>query len=370
MTTHNILSPLRFNNNITAPNRLWLAPLTNQQSHPDGSLSDDELNFLRARAAGGFSVIESCATHISLDGQGWPGELGIFDDRLIPDWTRLASAIHTEKSLLIAQLYHGGERADHETSGIQPWSAMASSDPNSNNSTRAATPEDIQTVIQQFRDAAVRAHLAGVDGVELHGAHGYLLGQFLSANNQRTDGWGSDLPARARMIREATRAVRAAVTDSFILGVRLSPENFGQATGLDLDETIQIARWLAEDGANFIHISLWDAAKNTQKYPDKHPIPLFRQALPADVVLVTAGNVWTAEQAEDLLTLGADAVALGRAAIANPDWPRRATNPSAPILYPPLTTSELRQRALGQAFIDYLLPRPRMIQIINDEPDS
>ncbi len=366
--THKILSPLRFNNGISAPNRLWLAPLTNQQSNPDGSLSDDELSFLRARAAGGFSVIESCATHISLDGQGWPGELGIFDDRLIPDWTRLANAIHAEKALLFAQIYHGGERADHETSGIQPWSAMASDNSASEDGiTRAATPDDIHTVIDQFRDAALRAHQAGVDGVELHGAHGYLLGQFLSANNQRTDGWGTDLVARARLIREATRAVRAAVPDKFIVGVRLSPENFGQATGIDLDETIQVARWLAEDGANFIHISLWDAAKNTQKYPDKHSIPLFRQALPADVVLVTAGNVWTAEQAEDLLTTGADAVALGRAAIANPDWPKRATNSSTPIMYPPLTSSELRQRALGQDFIDYLLSRPRMMPVINDD---
>lgn len=360
-------TPLRFNNGITAHNRLWLAPLTNQQSHPDGSLSDDELNFLQARARGGFSVIESCATHIALDGQTWPGELGIFDDRLIPDWHRLAHAIQTENALLFAQIFHGGERATpqtlHPTRNLQPWSAMASDD----GRTRAATLQDIQAAITGFADAAHRAHQAGAHGVELHGAHGYLLGQFLSARNQRTDGWGTDFASRTRLLREATRAARAAVPDDFIIGVRLSPESAGQATGLDLDESLQTARWLAEDGANFIHISLWDAARNTQKYPDQHPIPLFRQALPDDIVLVAAGNVWTADEAQHLLDLGADAVALGRAAIVNPDWPRRIADPTLSIQRPPLTPAELLKRAVSPAFIDYLRATPRFGIVRDDD---
>src|SRR5690606_31396582 len=113
----------------------------------------------------------------------------------------------------IPQIFHGGERASQKTSGLQPWSAIASPDGH----TRAATTQDIQNAITQFRDATLRAHLAGADGVELHGAHGYLLGQFLSAKNTRTDGWGTDFPARTRMIREATRAARAAVPDDFII---------------------------------------------------------------------------------------------------------------------------------------------------------
>ena len=155
---------------------------------------------------------------------------------------------------------------------------------------RAATEEDIGRTITAFRDAAVRAQRAGFAGVELHGAHGYLLGQFLSrTGNTRSDGWGGSLPGRARLMREVTRAVRAAVSPSFLVGMRLSPEDFGQAKGLDLDENLTLAGWLCEDGIDFLHVSLWQSSRNTTKRPDQHPVPLFRQACPADVRLFAAG---------------------------------------------------------------------------------
>ena len=157
-------------------------------------------------------------------------------------------------------------------------------------------------VIAQFRDAAVRAHTAGFAGVELHGAHGYVLGQFLGAMNIRGDRWGGSLENRARLVREATRTVRGAVPASFLLGVRLSPEDYGNARGLDLDESLQVARWLAADGVDFLHVSLWDAQRNTKKRPDAHPVTLFREALPADVALVAAGGVWTRQEAESSST--------------------------------------------------------------------
>src|SRR5690554_189729 len=135
-----LFRPLKFRGGRQAHNRLWLAPLTNQSSNDDGSLSDDELGFLVARAAGEFSVIESCATHVSLDGQGWTGEFGIFDDRLIEDWRRVADAMHAHNALLIPQIFHGGERADAKASGQQAWSASA--DPERD--VREATEDDIQ----------------------------------------------------------------------------------------------------------------------------------------------------------------------------------------------------------------------------------
>ena len=85
--TSPLLAPLRFRNGVEAPNRVWLAPMTNLQSHPDGSLSDDEQRWLLRRADGGFGVIETCAAHVAEDGQAWAGELGIFDDRLLPGLT-------------------------------------------------------------------------------------------------------------------------------------------------------------------------------------------------------------------------------------------------------------------------------------------
>ena len=86
-------------------------------------------------------------------------------------------------------------------------------------------------------------------------------------------------------------------------------------------------RWLAAEGVDFIHLSLWQALANSTKYPDTHPLPLFRQAVPSPVAILAAGSIWTLDEAEAVLALGADAVALGRAAIANPDWAHRAADP-------------------------------------------
>src|SRR5450432_4039810 len=91
--------------------RAWLAPMTNMQSASDGTLSEDELHWLAMRARGGFGVIETCASHVALDGQGWPGELGVYDDRLIPGLRRLASAVIKDDALGLVQLFHGGLRA-------------------------------------------------------------------------------------------------------------------------------------------------------------------------------------------------------------------------------------------------------------------
>lgn len=338
---HDLLSPFSFRNGVTAPNRAWLAPLTNMQSHADGALSDDELRFLTMRADGGFGVIETCASHVALDGQGWEGELGVYDDKLLPGLTRLASTIRARGAVALMQLFHGGVRSPAKLTGQQPWSASAFEE------AREATEADIVGAIAAFRDAAVRAHRAGFDGVELHGAHGYLLCQFLSATmNRRGDRWGE----RPLFLRETLRAVRSAVPASFVVGVRISPEDFGNAKGLDLDESLALARALAADGIDFLHLSLWDTTRNTTKRPEQHAVPLFREVVPRDVPIVVAGKVWTRADAERLFAMGADVVALGRAAIANPDWPRHPDSPRTP----PLTLEELHARGLNATFAEYM----------------
>ncbi len=347
--TSSLFSPLEFRTGLTARNRVALAPMTNQQSHEDGTLSDDEFNWLISRADGGFGLIETCAAHVAKDGQGWPGELGIYDDAHLPGLTRLASALRERGAASIVQIFHGGVRADQSVSGQQPFSASALE------GARAATDDDIARVIQEFAAAARRAQQAGFDGVELHGAHGYLLTQFLSTTqNQRTDRWGCTLENRARLMREVARAVRAATTSDFTVGVRLSPEDFGNARGLDVDESIQVAQWLTNDGLDFIHLSLWRSALNTHKYPDQHPIPMFRRALPSDVAILVAGAVYTREDAEALLALGADCVALGRSAILNPDWPLQAQHEGWDPQRPPVTIDQLLQRSLNPTFAEYM----------------
>lgn len=351
-----LFEPFRFRNGVMAPNRITLAPLTNQQSHPDGTLSDTELHWLVRHAAGGFGIVTSCAAFVQQDGKAWPGELGVDRDDQIERLGVLATAIRAHHALPMVQLFHGGTRAPSEVSGSRPWSASEYvEDRPGYEVPRAATEADLEGVIEAFAAAAGRCAKAGFAGVELHGAHGYLLSQFLSTTmNVRTDQWGGSLENRARLMRRTMQAVRARVPADFVVGVRLSPEDFGQAKGLDLDETVQVARWLCDDGAEFIHLSLWRTERMTTKRPDEHAIPLFRAACPKDVAIIAAGNLWTRADGEAALARGADLIALGRSAIANPDWANDARDPSWEPRRPPLTRDELVARAASPEFAIYL----------------
>jgi 2,4-dienoyl-CoA reductase-like NADH-dependent reductase (Old Yellow Enzyme family) len=351
-----LFEPIEFRGGVRARNRVSLAPLTNLQSHEDGSLSDAELRWLLRRAEGGFGMVTTCAAHVGLDGQGWAGELGIFADEQVPRLRELASGLRERGALGIVQIFHGGVRAPSKVTGQQPWSASMFSEPGASfEPPRPATDEDIERAIGQFQHAARRAAEAGFDGVEIHGAHGYLLSQFLSATmNQRQDRWGGSLENRARLMREVTRAVRGAVPASFLVGVRLSPEDYGYAKGLDLDENLELARWLCDDGIDFLHLSLWDAAAPTKKRPEQHPIPLFREVVSAEVRILAAGSIWTRAEAEAVVGRGADVVALGRAGITNPEWPQQAADPSWEPRRPPLTVEELLARDLSPPFVEYM----------------
>ena len=347
MTT--LHDPLTFRSGLTVKNRVVLAPMTNKQSHDDGTLSDDELHFLMSRADGGFGTITTCAAHVSKEGQGWPGELGIFDDSHVPGLERIARSMRARGAATVVQIFHGGLRANDVVSG-RPRVA-----PSALEGALEATSDDLTRLVGAFAHAAARAERAGCDGVEIHGAHGYLLTQFLSqTHNTRTDGWGGNLEARARLLREVTRAVRARVPKTFTVGLRLSPEDFGNAKGIDLDESVRVAAWAAEDGVDYVHVSMWHSADNSAKRPEVHALPLFREAVPADVRILVAGSVWTRAEGETLLAKGADAVALGRSAIGNPDWPLRTKDPAWEPRRPPFTVEDLRARALAPGFAEYM----------------
>lgn len=351
-----LFDPVAFASGLTAPNAFVLAPLTNGQSHDDGTLGEDEFRWLVRRAAGGFGVISTCAAHVSETGRGFEGQLGIWSDQHLPGLTRLAGALRTHGALPIVQLYHGGARSPSRLTGRPPWSASSFLEDRPDFEVpREATEDDLSTVIEHFGEATQRARQAGFAGVELHAAHGYLLSQFLSATmNTRRDAWGGALEGRARLLREVTRTARARGGPGLLVGVRLSPEDHGFARGLDLDENLQVARWLADDGVDFLHLSLWDVSRNTKKRPQQHPIPLFRNALPSHVRLVVAGKVWTRSEAQRCLELGADLVALGRAAILNPDFPLRCRDPQWPPRRPPLTATEFAAQDVSPPFVAYL----------------
>jgi 2,4-dienoyl-CoA reductase-like NADH-dependent reductase (Old Yellow Enzyme family) len=340
-----LFQPLTLRCGLVLPNRIALAPMTNGQSLPDGRLGDDEYAWLARRADGGYGMIETCAAYVALDGKAWAGELGVDREDDLPGLRRLSARIKQGGAAAIVQLFHGGVRAASKLTGTQVWSASVFHEDGPQFETpRAATDDDIARVIDQFAAAAARCEASGFDGVELHGAHGYLLSQFLSRTmNPRP------FEERVDFVRRVMRAVRARVSPRFCVGVRLSLEDRGSAKGLDLDESLQVARWLADDGADFIHASLWDASQPTHKRPDEHPIPLLRAAVPAEVAVIVAGAMWTHADAEVALAKGADVVAIGRSAIVNPDWPR-----TDGVVRTPVTRAQLAAVAVSPVFQQYL----------------
>jgi 2,4-dienoyl-CoA reductase-like NADH-dependent reductase (Old Yellow Enzyme family) len=341
-----------------APNRIALAPMTNSQSNDDGSLSDDEYNWLIRRAKEGFGIIITCAAHVSLDGQGWKGELGIFNDALLPGLTRLASGIKEHGSLGIVQIYHGGARSPENITGKQPWSAQAHEYKAGENTIRVreGSTNEIEATITHFVEAAKRAEKAGFDGVELHGAHGYLISQFISKSiNKRSDQWGGSFENRIRFVRTILTEVKKAVSKNFIVGIRISPEEKGVFLGIDFDESIELAKILAEDGADYIHISPWDSFKHPDKYPNtKTIIEYMREAVPKETPLMVAGEIWSGDDAEKAIHLGSEFIALGKAAIGMPDWPTISKNPNFVPLKPPYTVQHLKESDLGDVFISYM----------------
>lgn len=344
---------------IKAPNRIALAPMTNKQSHADGTLGEDEYQWLVSRAKHNFGVVFTCAVHVQEDGQGWEGELGNFDNIHLNGLTKLASGIKAHGSLAIMQLYHGGARSPQHLIGVQPWSASDTFFQLKDQQipVRGATQQDIFTVIQSFITAALRAYHAGFDGVELHAAHGYLLHQFLSTfTNTRTDKWGGHLENRARILTDILKGIRQHVPQNFLVGIRISPEDKFDYRGINFDDSLALSELLIANGADFLDISTWDSKKKPDKYPniEKPIITWLREKLGDAVPLFVAGKIWTPQDALDAIQAGADFVALGKVAIGNPTWPSIAQNMTNDILFPPYTTVHLQQAGLGTDFINYM----------------
>ena len=346
---HDLNAPFALPCGLEVRHRIAMAPLTNTQSEVDGTLGDDELRWLVRRAQGGFPWISTCATFVSEEGHAWKGQLGINTDAHVSGLQRLASALEEAGATAVVQLHHGGVKAD-----LAP--ERLSTVENKDNNTRGATQEDIARVVQDFVAAAQRAERAGFAGVEIHGANGYLFTQFLApADNPRNDDYGGDLAGRARLLRETMRAVRAAVSAPFAVGVRLSPVDLWSTRGLVLDDGVQVARWLAEDGADFIHLSLMDAAGPPPNESSKGPVArAVRDAVPDEVPIFAAGGIWTREDASRVLEAGVDVPVLGRAAIAHPDWPIASDQPSWEPTRPPWSEAYLRSVDVGPDLVRYL----------------
>jgi len=346
-----LFEPLSFTRGPAMKNKFMLAPLTNTQSHTDGRLSDDEFHWLEMRAKGGFGLTMTCAAHVQANGQGFPGQLGVFSDVHLEGLTRLANAIKSQNSVAILQLHHAGMRSPEDLIGGQP---VCPSDMEKHNA-RALTSAEIDDLVEDFILAALRSEQAGFDGVEIHGAHGYILSQFLSPEiNQRSDEYGGSLENRSRIIFRIVEGIRARCGTDFCLGIRLSPERFG----LRLAEIIEVAQKLMTQGAiDFLDMSLWDVFKEPEEeeFKGRSLLSYFADLDRGDVKLGVAGKIMSARHVADCLEQGADFAIIGRGAILHHDFPKQAEQSiDFHAVDLPVSQDYLRAQGLGEKFLVYM----------------
>ena len=343
--------PLTFQCGAVMPNRFMLAPMTNCQSHEDGTLSEDEFHWLTMRAKGNFGLTMTCASHVQAIGKGFPGQLGIFGDEHIPGHTRLAKAIQDEGSLAVIQLHHAGMRSPKDLIGEAPICPSADEETGA----REMTLDEIIQLRDDFITAAVRSKSAGYNGVEIHGAHGYVLAQFLSSQyNRRQDDYGGTLENRARIIFQILEGVRARCGSDFLVGLRLSPERFG----LVLSEIKTLSQRFIDSGLlDFIDISLWDSFKLPveEEHQGDSLLSHFTTLECKDVRMTVAGKIKTGPQVQSILDAGVDFVSIGRAGILHHDFPKKViADPSFEPIALPASRSHLANEGLSETFIQYM----------------
>ena len=342
--------------NKKVKNRIVLAAMTNKQSHDNGIISKKEIEWLVERAKGGFGIITTAATHVSKEGKAWKGEFGVFDDIHLSNLKKLTKAIHLNKSLIFAQLFHGGMQSPQKLTGKIPLSASKiNCEQSETGKCREASSNDITKIIDDFTEAAIRCSYSGFDGIELHGAHGYLISQFLGTKtNLRKDKWGGDLEGRTKLLIDIFKSIKQNVPESFLIGVRLSPEI--NKIGIELNHTLDIIGILKKLNLDFIHLSCWDVFATSNNFNKKNKtlteiITDSHSDLPA---IISTGGVWSSLDARRLIQQGADLVGVARVGIGHPNWANKISDINYNPKRPPFTSTHLEKVKLSKIFINYM----------------
>jgi 2,4-dienoyl-CoA reductase-like NADH-dependent reductase (Old Yellow Enzyme family) len=311
---------------ITARNRIVRSATAERLADPDGRPLEGLGRIIRALSEGGVGWIITGHAYVDGGGKCHPEMTGIHDDALIEPLGALVRAGHEGGAKIAVQINHGGRACDPEEVAEpvapSPVAGAGREDP-----PRALTASKIADLVDAFGAAAGRAKAAGFDAVQIHGAHGYLVSQFLSPlSNRRTDGYGGDLRKRARFLFEVAEAVRGAVGDTMPLWVKLGVTD-NEEGGLTVEEGAEVASWLGEVGVDAIETSTAGkgamATRITRPEREAYLLPLAlavreRCALP----LFLVGGLRSRAVMERVLKEGMDGVSLSRPLIREPDLPR------------------------------------------------
>jgi 2,4-dienoyl-CoA reductase-like NADH-dependent reductase (Old Yellow Enzyme family) len=343
-----LFSPLTLRG-TTFRNRAWVSPMC-QYSSTDGHPSDWHLVHSGSLARGGAGLVVQEATAVTPEGRISPWDAGIWTDAQAEDYARTVAFVREQGAVPGIQLAHAGRKGSTQ----RPWDGHAYVDPaDGGYGTVAPSPiaygdwpvpkelstEEIAALVEAFAAAARRSLAAGFEVAEVHGAHGYLIHEFLSPlSNHRADGYGGDLAGRSRFLLEVVRAVRAVWPDDQPLFVRLSATDWVEG-GWDLEQTVEVSRLLAGEGVDLVDVSSGGLSPDQRiTLGPGYQVPFARAVREGSGLPVAAvGLITDAQQAEQVLADGsADAVVMARELLRNPHWPLLAAHElGAQVRWPP-----------------------------------
>ncbi|MFJ8259076.1 NADH-dependent flavin oxidoreductase [Peribacillus asahii] len=329
-----LLSPYTFANGVELKNRIVMAPMTNFSSNPDGTVTEAEVNYYARRSKGVSMVITAC-TYVTPNGKGFHGEFGGDSDEMIPSLKQLAKGIKDQGAKAVLQMFHGGRMCPPEL--VPNGEIVSASDiPAEKSSTsteepavkpRALTESEVEEIIHAFGETTRRAIEAGFDGVEIHGANGYLIQQFFSPHsNRREDRFGGSLEKRMAfplaVVDKVKNVVKEHAQSPFIVGYRFSPEE-PETPGITMADTLALVDALADKDLDYLHVSLTEFFSTARRGVDdgnKTRIEYLLETINNRVPLIGVGSIYSADDARKAFKTGVPLLALGRELIIDPDW--------------------------------------------------
>ncbi|MEH6949646.1 NADH-dependent flavin oxidoreductase [Bacillus sp. JJ634] len=329
-----LLSPYTFANGVELKNRIVMAPMTNFSSNPDGTVTEAEVNYYARRSKGVSMVITAC-TYVTPNGKGFHGEFGGDSDEMIPSLKQLAKGIKDQGAKAVLQMFHGGRMCPPEL--VPNGEIVSASDipaEKSGASTeepavkpRALTESEVEEIIHAFGETTRRAIEAGFDGVEIHGANGYLIQQFFSPHsNRREDRFGGSLEKRMTfplaVVDKVKNVVKEHAQSPFIVGYRFSPEE-PETPGITMADTLALVDALADKDLDYLHVSLTEFFSTARRGVDdvnKTRIEYLLETINNRVPLIGVGSIYSADDARKAFETGVPLLALGRELIIDPDW--------------------------------------------------
>ncbi|MGG3445227.1 NADH-dependent flavin oxidoreductase [Bacillus nitratireducens] len=327
---NNLFEAFTFKSGVTLKNKVVMAPMTTWAGNDDYTISDEEVTYYKKRVNGVGLVITGC-THVQANGIGFTNEFAGYDDTFIPSLRKLADAAKSGGAPAILQIFHAGNKALPDfTPGGDVGSASALETEASPFAPsvlpRELSHDEILEVIRDFGETTRRAIEAGFDGVEIHGAHGFLLQNFFSPFfNRREDEWGGSLENRLRfplaVVREIQSVIKKNAKKPFALGYRFSPDE-PQEGALRMKDTYELINHLIEANIDYVHASLASAltAKPVDSQDEKTYLELITEHVNGRIPLMAAGSIVTPDDASLALEKGISLAAIGHGLIMNPDW--------------------------------------------------